>query len=65
MKKIRLGLKDVFTFGKHKDHVVEDVISEDAEYVRWAMRTIEWFSLKKDAQEFLDSCEDFENEELP
>jgi hypothetical protein len=61
-KTITLGLADYFYFGKYKDRIVEDVISEDADYVRWAVENIEWFSLKEDAQEFLDSCFVFEDE---
>lgn len=30
-----LSLDDIFTFGKHKSHQVEDVIEDDPMYIRW------------------------------
>ena len=30
-----LGLESVFTFGKHKDQQVEDVIEDDPKYIAW------------------------------
>lgn len=30
-----MGLEDIFNFGKHKGHQVEDVIEDDLEYIVW------------------------------
>lgn len=30
-----MKLESIFTFGKHKNEQVEDVIEDDPEYIRW------------------------------
>jgi len=32
-----MGLQGIFTFGKHKNEQVEDVIEDDPEYIRWVV----------------------------
>lgn len=34
-----------FTFGKHKDKFVSDVIESDPQYVKWALDNVEWLNL--------------------
>ena len=37
----------VFTFGKHKNRSIRDVIDDDANYVLWCHDNIEWFKLSE------------------
>jgi len=36
-----VGLDDCFTFGKHKDEQLEDVLEDDKEYVIWLAENTE------------------------
>ena len=53
-KKKVYKLTDELTFGKHKGMTVEDVISEDSDYMNWVVENVEWFRLDKEAEKFLD-----------
>jgi hypothetical protein len=55
-------LKDTFSFGKHRTHTIEDVITEDPRYVEWCRENIDWFKLDKESTEFLDDCLDSRDE---
>ena len=33
-----MTLEDVFKFGKHKDHQLEDVIEDDPDYIEWCVK---------------------------
>ena len=52
-KKSKLfGLADTITFGKYKGYKVIDAIDDGAagySYIAWAINTIDWFKLDKDA----------------
>jgi len=32
-----MGLESIFTFGKHKNQQVADVIEDDPDYIRWVV----------------------------
>lgn len=42
-------LSDPLTFGKHRGRTLEQVIHGDPQYIRWCLRTIEWFEIDKPA----------------
>ena len=43
-----IGLDYVFTFGKHNDELLEEVLKTDPEYIIWCSDEIEWFDLDTD-----------------
>lgn len=40
-------LTDQLTFGKHRGQTLEQVIKSDPQYIRWCLRSIEWFEMDK------------------
>jgi len=43
--KAPLGLDYIFTFGKHKDEYIRDVLETDPSYIIWCADNIDWFDL--------------------
>ncbi len=53
-------LSDRMGFGKYKDQTLRWVIEHDSDYMNWAVETIDWFKLDKDASDYLEQNSDFE-----
>ena len=47
-----VALNYVFHYGKHKGHVLSDVMHDDSQYVLWMSANAKWFILSKTAREF-------------
>ena len=44
--KAPLGLDYIFTFGKHKDEYIRDVLETDPSYIIWCNDNINWFEVE-------------------
>jgi hypothetical protein len=60
IKKAVFKLQDVMTFGQYKGSTIEDVIFSDPNYLRWALKKLDWFDMDAEARSALDESQDAE-----
>ena len=49
------SLSDEMNFGRYKGFTVKEVIDTDRQYIKWCIKTVEWFELTNDALNYYRS----------